>query len=79
MPVVELEIVSQLISGKLNVCYYLLNVCCVLNLCSLGGTLPFGQLPAMEVDGKMMCQSLAMFKFVARETGANYIFTDALI
>ena len=35
----------------------------------LGGTLPFGQLPVMEVDGKMMSQSLSMFKFVARETG----------
>ena len=35
----------------------------------VGGTLPFGQLPALEVDGKMLAQSLTIFKYVAREVG----------
>ncbi|XP_028401456.1 hematopoietic prostaglandin D synthase-like [Dendronephthya gigantea] len=34
-----------------------------------GGTFPFGQVPVLEVDGKMLCQSMSIFRFVAREIG----------
>ncbi|KAI8521856.1 hypothetical protein Bbelb_016100 [Branchiostoma belcheri] len=30
---------------------------------------PFGQLPIMEVDGTMLCQSNSVARFLARETG----------
>eukprot|EP00058_Branchiostoma_floridae_P024899 XP_002610389.1 hypothetical protein BRAFLDRAFT_277735 [Branchiostoma floridae] len=33
------------------------------------GTTPMGQIPVLEVDGRMMCQSLAIARYVARETG----------
>lgn len=33
------------------------------------GKLPFGQLPILEVDGKVLGQSNSIFKYVARETG----------
>ena len=30
---------------------------------------PKGQLPVLEVEGKMMCESMAIARYVARETG----------
>ncbi|KAI8521900.1 hematopoietic prostaglandin D synthase-like [Branchiostoma floridae x Branchiostoma belcheri] len=34
-------------------------------------TAPMGQLPLLEVDGKTMCQSTAIFRYVAKETGLS--------
>ena len=31
--------------------------------------MPFGQLPALECDGKVISQSLAIARFLARENG----------
>ena len=36
---------------------------------------PKGQLPIMEVDGKMMCESMAMARYVARECSKLFTFT----
>ncbi|XP_078659356.1 hematopoietic prostaglandin D synthase-like [Branchiostoma floridae x Branchiostoma belcheri] len=33
------------------------------------GTTPMGQMPVLGVDGQMMCQSLAIARYVARENG----------
>ena len=44
--------------------------CVFLNI-FVGGTFPFGQLPVFEVDGKMLTQSLTIFKYVARELGKS--------
>ena len=36
---------------------------------------PKGQLPIMEVDGKMMCESMAMARYVATECSKLFTFT----
>ena len=40
----------------------------------VGGTLPFGQLPVLEVNGKMLTQSITIFKYVARELGKSLFY-----
>ena len=30
---------------------------------------PFGKLPVLEYDGKMLCESIAICRFLARENG----------
>ena len=37
-----------------------------INVIFVTGT-PKGQLPVLEVDGKMMCESMAIVRFIARE------------
>ncbi len=43
-------------------------IICTLRNCS-GGKLSFGKLPILEVDGKVLAQSVTILKYVARETG----------
>ena len=37
----------------------------------LAGKLPFGQLPLLEVEGKVIAQSIAIGRFVANELGRS--------
>ena len=36
---------------------------------SLKSSLPYGQLPVLEYDGEVLCQSLTIARFLARESG----------
>ena len=48
---------------------------------SLKPSLPFGQLPVLEVDGENICQSMAIARFLANEFGlaGNSALTKAQI
>ena len=53
---------------QFSVFYDFLNNMRTLRNCS-GGKLPFGKVPILEVDGKVLAQSMTILKYVARETG----------
>lgn len=36
---------------------------------SVGGKLPFGQVPVLEIDGEVLAQTMTICKYIAREYG----------
>ena len=36
---------------------------------SVGGKLPFGEIPVLEIDGEALAQTMTICKYIAREYG----------
>ena len=46
---------------------------------SLGGKLPFGQVPVLEIDGDILSQSMTICKYIGREYGWYCMVVTALL